>query len=116
MSKGAATENALGSMHSLLARVFTQTLKKYEKTLSALDAIDMESVEEEFLITLISEIGEPNPAMLSAAAKFLKDNDVGMDSEELEELDSTARRLEESRKRRASSGLHLKAVPHVEAV
>jgi hypothetical protein len=101
-------------MHSLLARVLTRTLEKYERAMEALDAIPRDEIEEEMLEALLA-IQEPNPAMVSAIAKFLKDNDIGLDSDEVEELNSTQRRLEERRKARAASGLNLSIVPHVEA-
>lgn len=114
MAKGAATEKQLGAVHAMLARVFTKTLEKYEKQLDVLDNLDRDTVAEDML-AVISELGEPNPAMLSAISKFLKDNDIGFDSEEVETLNSTERRLAEARKRRAASGLNLSIVPHVEA-
>ncbi len=115
MSKGAATESALGGMHSLLARVLTKTLEKYEKTLSALDNLEREDLENEVILATIAEIGEPNPAMLSVIAKFLKDNEIAFDTEEVDTLNSTQRRLEERREARKRAGINLSLVPHVEA-
>lgn len=111
MAKGAASEEALGGMHSLLARVFIKTLEKYERQL---DEIGREEIESD-LVEAMMEKFEPNPAMLSAVAKFLKDNDIGLDSEEVDALNATERRLSESRERRRSAGLNLSLVPHVEA-
>ncbi len=114
MAKGAANEHTLGKLHSHLARVFTRVLEKYERGLEALDALPRDEVESELLEELL-KIGEPNPAMLSAIAKFLKDNDIGMDSGAVEELNSTQRRLEERRAARKAAGINLSVVPHVEA-
>ena len=116
MAKGAATVETLGGLHSLLAKVFTKTLEKYLKELEVLDKLaDGEEFEDELLVAMLAEMKEPNPAMLSALSKFLKDNDIGMDSDAVEELNSTERRLAESRARRAASGMKLELDPHVES-
>lgn len=114
MAKGAATEVALGGLHSTLARVFIRVLEKYEKSLAVLDTLPAEDIEADMIDALMS-ISEPNPAMLSAVSKFLKDNDIGMDSHEVDQLNETERRLAEARKKRAASGMNLAVVPHVEA-
>lgn len=115
MAVNAATEGALGRLHAQLAKVFCKVLEKYEADLSALESIDRDKIEEDMLSALM-EIKEPNPAMLSAISKFLKDNDIGVDSQALEDLNSTARRLEERREARKKAGLSLHLVPHVEAM
>ena len=114
MAKGAANEQTLGKLHSHLARVFTKVLEKYERGMEALDTLPRDEVESDLLEELL-KIGEPNPAMLSAISKFLKDNDIGMDSEAVEELNSTQRRLEDRRAARKAAGLNLSVVPHVAA-
>jgi len=110
VAKGAASKNTLGHMHSTLAKVMQRTLDKYLAAMSVMDNLNADEIEDA-LITALTEIQEPNPAMLSAISKFLKDNDIGFDSEEIEELNSTARRLAERRKARA--GLSLTDIPHV---
>lgn len=113
MAKGAANEQSLGGLHSMLTRVFQKVLAKYEAQLDSLDNIDRDDVAEDIL-AMIAEIAEPNPAMLSAIAKFLKDNDIGMDSEEVDELNATQRRLAERREARKRAGMaDLTVVPHV---
>ena len=114
MAKGAANEQTLGKLHSHLARVFTRVLEKYERGMEALDNLPRDEIESD-LIEELMKLSEPNPAMLSAIAKFLKDNDIGMDSEAVEELNSTQRRLEERRAARKAAGINLSVVPHVEA-
>lgn len=120
MAKGAANEKQLGGLHSLLATVFEKTLQKYMKDLEAMDAIDIvsseeqvEQLEENFLHAVL-EIKEPNPAMLSAISKFLKDNDIGMDSEEIDKLSGTERRLQDKRKLRAERGLNVVDIGYAE--
>ena len=120
MAKGAAKEKQLGSLHTTLARVFEKVLLKYEMDLKVIEKFggtdeDGELVADDLMVAMLAELGEPNPAMLSAIAKFLKDNDIGMDSEAVEELNSTQRRLEERRAARKAAGLNLSVVPHVEA-
>lgn len=112
MSKNAATENQLGALHSTLARVFTKVLEKYERQMEALDSIAQDKIEQEMVDELFN-VSEPSPAMLSAISKFLKDNDIGMDSGEIEQLNATERRLKDRRAARASAGLNLTLVPHV---
>lgn len=114
MAKGAAKEYTLGELHSQLARVFGLTLRKYERVLDVLEAESTDEINEELVAALV-DIQEPNPAMLSAVAKFLKDNNIGMDSEEIDALNSIERRLAERRAARKKAGVNLSVVPHVEA-
>jgi len=114
MAKGAASERMLGGVHSQLARVFSRVLEKYERGLEALDNIPRDQVEGD-LIEALMDLSEPNPAMLSAIAKFLKDNDIGIDSDEVEKLNATERRLADKRKARKEAGVNLSLVPHVES-
>lgn len=113
MAKGAATEGTLGALHSQLARVFRLTLVKYERALEALDKDPSDEISNDLIEALV-EMQEPNPAMLSAISKFLKDNEIGFDSEELENLNSTQRRLQERRAARQKAGINLSVVPPVE--
>ena len=114
MAKGAATEKQLGKMHSMLAQVFTRCLEKQLKVYEAMDKIPEGEIEADMLEAL-SEMTEPNPAMLSAMSKFLKDNEIGLDSEEVETLNATERRLAEKREKRKRAGTLLSLVPHVAA-
>lgn len=72
MSKKAANTDTMGELHDKVAKVFTRVLTNYEKQY---DEADGEAIEI-----------EPSPAMLSAAAKFLKDNDISYDDGAVEEL------------------------------
>lgn len=110
MAKGAATERTLGALHSRLAEVFTKVLEKYERSL---DRINREDIEESMLEELIKN-SEPSPAMLGAISKFLKDNEIGFDSEEIDKLSSTEKRLKDRRERRKQMGINLSVVPAVE--
>lgn len=110
MAKGAAKEQELGGLHSALAQVFKKVLKKYERNLDIVENMTTEELTNE----MVGEIEDPNPAMLSAIAKFLKDNEISMDSESVDELNSTSRRLKERREARAKAGMNLSVVPPVE--
>lgn len=87
MAKGAANERALGDLHSKIARVFNRVLETYEERL---DAPDVE-------VDADDPMGQPDkmpsPIMLGAITKFLKDNAVAFDTEEIEQLSATQERL-----------------------
>lgn len=98
MSRGAATEAALGALHTKIAAVFTKVLERYETRMDALDIaasgeLTADSLTEEVLADLLNDGVLPNPAMLSAITKFLKDNEINFDSQQIEELSSQERRL-----------------------
>jgi hypothetical protein len=100
MAKGAATETALGSLHAQVAAVFNKVLSTYEKRLDTLDQLNTEDITEEVLATLLDDGAMPNPAMLSAITKFLKDNEINFDSQEIASLSSQERRLADRRANR----------------
>jgi acetylornithine/succinyldiaminopimelate/putrescine aminotransferase len=107
MAKGAAREDKLGLLHSTLSRVFIKVLEKYEMQLAVIDKFNERDeagdfVADEFMAAAILELGDPNPAMLSAISKFLKDNEIMYDSEEIDQLSSTQRRLAEMKKKRGN--------------
>ena len=83
----AATQSKLGELHELLAEAFTSSIK-----------LDM---DEQLC----------NPALLSAAAKFLKDNEITADLKEADDLAELRDRLAAAaRERRASGARILQAV------
>jgi hypothetical protein len=88
MAKGASTEVQMGKLHLKLTELFLNILNKYENDLSA-----MANVGEELLDELMAEGNMPNPAMLGAIAKFLKDNSISLESETLDELSEMEERL-----------------------
>ena len=97
MAKGAATERTLGSLHDKVASVFIKVLQRYEARLDVLDTLDTSEIEDEMLRELMEDGALPNPAMLSAITKFLKDNEISFETEQLDELTATERRLAERR-------------------
>lgn len=114
MAKSAANEQTLGALHSKLATVFQKVLQRYADRMDAVTAIAEGAVdlESEVLQELLSTGSDPNPAMLSAISKFLKDNEIMYDSEELDALSSLERQLADKRAKRDNvvSLKNLKAV------
>lgn len=110
MAQGASNEKALGDLHGLLTKVFMKVLKKYETQLDAVQTADFESeVVEELMDVAV----EPTPAMLSAISKFLKDNSIAYDTEDLNKLSTQERRIAAMRKSRGASVVSLKDLAHV---
>lgn len=93
MAKGAAKSGAMGALHSKMAAILTRVLEQYEQRLDAEAAINPEAVEEEILAELMKERFEPSPAMLAVIAKFLKDNNIEFEAEEVNELGALEKRL-----------------------
>lgn len=102
MAKGAATEKTLGKLHDMLAGIFIKTLQQYEQKMDAVELLDLDELENDVLAALLEKGVEPNPAMLSAISKFLKDNEIMYDTEQLEELSSLERRLKDKREKRGN--------------
>lgn len=102
MAKGAAKEQHLGKLHAKVADVFLKVLERYEERMEAIDTIDRDTLENDFLQELLDDAALPNPAMLSAITKFLKDNDIGFDTEQMAQLSDQERRLKERREKRAN--------------
>ncbi len=93
MAKKAAHEQEVGELHSLLTKVFKAALNKYESQI---------------------EDSDPNPAMLSAVSKFLKDNDIMYDSSEIDELSNQQRRINALREARKGKLVSISDIPAVE--
>jgi hypothetical protein len=101
MAQGAATEQKLGELHDQLATLFSKILSGYELKLEVFDRIkDADNIEEEIMVELLKAPLEPSPAMLSAVSKFLKDNDISVDREELDKLSVQEERLKNKKKNR----------------
>ncbi len=93
MSKKAAQAPEVGELHSLLTKVFKAVLNKYESQI---------------------EDSDPNPAMLSAVSKFLKDNEIMYDSSEIEELSNQQRRINSLREARKGKIVSISDIPAVD--
>ena len=91
MAKGAATEQVMGDLHQKVAEVF----------LRYLDGIDRpNSNRDEAIAELL--VDGPNPAMMSAITKFLKDNEIAFDTEEIQKLSDTEQRLSARKAKRGT--------------
>jgi len=105
MAKGSAKEHTMGNLHDRIARVFEKVLATYEKRLDAVDGLDATvtaDLGEDMLSLLMGDNIMPNPAMLAAVTKFLKDNDISYDTEEVEKLSATEERLAARRAKRTN--------------
>jgi len=102
MAKNSANEAALGTLHAKVAQVFQQVLETYEKRLAIANTVgNTEELSETMLSALLDANLEPNPAMMGAITKFLKDNSIAFDTEEVTALSDTELRLAQRRKQRA---------------
>ena len=95
MAKGASTEARMGKLHNKITELFLKILIKYEDDLSA-----MGNAEDELIDSLMEEGMMPNPAMLGAITKFLKDNNISLESEKLDELSEMEERLAAKKRNR----------------
>lgn len=112
MAKGAANNKDMGALHSALTAIFTRVLQDYHTKLDAIDIVVSRDIENEVLAAVFSGGFTPSPALLAAVAKFLKDNEITVDTGELDELNA----LEEGLKaRRAARPTH-KSVTTVEVM
>jgi hypothetical protein len=102
MAKGSANEKALGALHMKITAVFQKVLSRYEARLDAVDTVDPSQIEDDVLRELLADGAMPNPAMLSAITKFLKDNSISFDNEQITELSDQERRLAERREKRGN--------------
>ena len=95
MAKGAATEKIMGDLHQKVAHVFLRILKTYE---DAMNVRDLDEVVEGATVELLGD--GPNPAMMGAITKFLKDNSIDFDNEEIQKLSDTEQRLNARKEKR----------------
>ncbi len=100
MATKAATELALGSLHAQITRVFTKVLSTYEKRLDVMDTIKTEELTDEMLGLLMDADAMPNPAMLAAVTKFLRDNTISFDTQEIDMMSATQERLANRKEKR----------------
>ena len=87
MSSNTAPESKLNELHSVVAQVLI-------KQLGATDKLTIGEGEEQVEV----EMASASPALIQAAIKFLKDNNISTTPEEDENLQSLADVLEHKRK------------------
>lgn len=104
MAKGAANEKSMGALHTKITAIFLKVLQTYETRLDAIENLSKTEFEDEIEAAMIEKLFDdgavPNPAMLSAITKFLKDNDVTFEIEKLDEISETQKRLQERARNR----------------
>lgn len=103
MSKGAAKQDALSKVHSLVTAVFTRVLEKYLEDLDRADntsALTPEQIEDGMLAEIA--MMDINPAMLGAVTKFLKDNSISFDDEAVSKLTGLQESLAARRDKRSN--------------
>ncbi len=96
----AATENKLGELHDKVADVLISALDRNEAQQRALmrraeEQAQDNNEDEEDVVVFIPEI---NPALLSVATKFLKDNDITCQPNVGNRADELRKKLEKKRK------------------
>lgn len=103
MAKGAAKQEALGGLHKVLTTVFQRTLDNYIAKIEAeAKLLDSGDLEDELLASILEKGFEPNPAMLGAITKFLKDNEIAFDDEDINKLSKTEQALKDRREARSN--------------
>ena len=100
MAKGAAKELDLGRVHALVTKVFTKVLEKYLEDLERVDVPTDAEIEDD-MAAVVVDLG-PNPAMMGAITKFLKDNSVAFDDEAVKGLSNLQQSLDQRKKARSN--------------
>ena len=95
-----ATDKELGELHRKVARQLAVQLEQADKAqrlIAQQGEEDWEANVVEFLLTCSTA----SPALLTIAAKFLKDNDITCQVEDSKELSDLDKRLAAKRERKA---------------
>lgn len=92
-----ATDKLLGELHGRLANAMLASLDASEKAAALLDEYsdELPGAVQAFLV----KTADSNPALLTAIAKFLKDNAITCAIEDSEEMSELEQRLRNKRKR-----------------
>lgn len=91
MANNAASEGALGALHNKVAVVLTKTLDTYDN-LSDLTNERIQAAKDDPEME-VPDVKEVSAALLSAAIKFLKDNDITCQADESEAMSALERSL-----------------------
>lgn len=99
MAKQKATDKELGELHAVLA-------KRMRLSLEAADAAEylLSEFGEDLptpVIEYLEKQSAASPALLTAVAKFLKDNDITCAVEDSEEMTDLQKRLSQKQKRKS---------------
>ena len=86
-----ATEDQLAALHGHLAKTFTAALEQSTRA-STLLAVERDEPLPDDIVDFLESFVEVNPSLLTAATKFLKDNNISCplgESSDLDELKAT---------------------------
>lgn len=81
MTKKAANEETLGTLHAKVAEVMLNALNSTDM-LNEQIAADNEKARQADQLDAIRDLIEPSPALLGAITKFLKDNEITCNTED----------------------------------
>ena len=97
--KQKATDKELGELHSLLAKSMKAALEASSEAQDLLDAC-VDSGEELPLAVeaFLERAADANPSLLTAVAKFLKDNNITAAIEDSKDMSELEQRLKKKRK------------------
>ena len=110
MTKSAATENALGELHSKVAKIMHKALDQFEvkqEMFETLSARAKDDDDVELLVQVLDKDASPNASFLSVVTKFLNDNKISCAVEESAELTGLAARLAGKKKKRVGNVTYL---------
>ncbi|QOE32111.1 terminase small subunit [Rhizobium phage Palo] len=97
MSKNAADESVLGTLHSKVAAVMVGILTNTTKAIEAYEEATVDASAEEIAALPVPEL---SPAMLSAMTKFLSDNKITCNVAEDKNLSDLQKHLNEKRRKK----------------
>lgn len=98
MTKGPATEGALGDLHSKVAEVMTNALRNIET--AQMNWANTPVTDSDDELVMPHDPPEVNPALLSVMVRFLDSNKITCTTADSGALSDLERQLEEKRKRR----------------
>lgn len=92
-----ATETDLAALHGQLAKTFVSALNQCERASTLLEVERDEPLPDD-IIDFLESFVDVNPSLLTAATKFLKDNNISADPGEDSGLDELKKELAQKRK------------------
>lgn len=92
-----ATDKLLGQLHGKLAQSMLDSLQASDTAQLLLDAYGEDLPIE--VVTFLEQLSTTNPSLMTAVAKFLKDNQITCSVEDSAELSELEQALQKKRKR-----------------
>lgn len=107
MTSKAATEEALGELHSKVAKVMTNAIDVIDASQEVyLQMVEVAKEDPESLLD-IPKPPELSPALMGVMTKFLADNKISCIPEESQETSALATRLKNKQRRSVGNVVHL---------